>query len=112
MVEAYAIRLFIVVGECEAEKVGRASSQIKPRIGPPARLEAIKIKATVHAVSDAVPTECAMDGRQLLLRPECGPLQDALKGEPEAVHEIGSGGQGLKVFLRSEERRVVDEGRG
>src|SRR2546426_9421239 len=54
----------IVVGESEAEEVCRESSQIEPRVRLPARLEAIKIKTTVHSVVDAVPTKCAVDRRQ------------------------------------------------
>ena len=60
-VEADAIRLFIVAGKREAEEVRRKSSKIKPRVGPATRLEAIKIEATVNAVVDAIPTDCAMD---------------------------------------------------
>src|SRR5256886_10176375 len=52
---------FIVAGKREAEEVRRKSSKIKPRVGPATRLEAIKIEATVNAVVDAVPTECAVD---------------------------------------------------
>src|SRR5437773_11839584 len=51
-----------------------------------------------------------MDGRQLLLGPECSPLQHALKGEPEAAHEIGSGGQGVKVFLRARDSLLKPQG--
>jgi hypothetical protein len=55
------MRVFIVAGKREAEEVRRKSSKIKPRVGPATRLEPIKIEATVNAVVDTIPTECAVD---------------------------------------------------
>jgi len=64
IVEADVTCLLIVVGEREAEEVSRESSQIKPRVGPPTRLEAVKIEATVNAIINAIPTERAVDRRR------------------------------------------------
>ena len=45
---AEAIRRIIIRRKRETEQVCRKSSKIEPRIGPPARLEAIKIKLTIR----------------------------------------------------------------
>src|SRR6266508_2101478 len=90
-----------MVGQREAEQVGRESSQIEPRVRAPARLEAIEIKATVNAVVDAMPTECAMDRSPGWRPTRGGPLPDLLNRGTEATHEIRSSGQALKTGLRT-----------
>src|SRR5438093_9292482 len=76
--KARPIRVFIVVAECKTEQVGRETSEIQSRIRAPARLEAIKIEAAVHAIVHAIPTKRAVNGSQdsrLLAR---GPVLDSL----------------------------------
>src|SRR5947208_13498350 len=64
---AEAIRRIIIHRKRETEQVRRKPSKIEPRIGPTARLEAIKIELTIDAAVDAVPTQCAMDRSRRLL---------------------------------------------
>ena len=103
---AEAIRRIIIHSKRETEQVRRKSSKIEPRIRPTARLEAIKIKLTISAVVDAVPTQCAMDRSRRLLPVETRSRLDAVHGDTEAMDELRSRGQGLKRLLCARGQRV------
>ena len=103
---AEAIRRIIIHRKRETEQVRRKPSKIEPRIGPTARLEAIKIELTIDAAVDAVPTQCAMDRSRRLLTVETRSRLDAVHGDTEAMDELRSGGQGLKRWLCARGQRV------
>src|SRR5439155_14400586 len=105
-VEPEAIDAFIMVGQREAEEVRRISSQIQPGMGPSAVLEAKNIEATVHSVVDAIPTECAVNGRQNALAAKGSLFQEPLTADTKAICPIRSRGQGLKGCLRTRNDRL------
>src|SRR5439155_283935 len=91
-VAADAISHIIMVGKREAQQVCRKSPKVKARVRPSTGLEAIKIKATVNAIVDAVPAKGAMDRSQGLPPLESSPLLDPLKEDTEPAHDVRSGG--------------------
>src|ERR1044071_4391015 len=96
-IKAIAIDLPAMVGEGEAQQVGRETSQIKPRIGLPAEFEAIKIKTAVTAEMNATPIQGAVDRGDGPRPTQRRPFRSSLHAHTQAVHQPGSTRQDAQV---------------
>src|SRR5213593_2693889 len=102
-IAAEAVGCIIVSRKREAKQVCCEPSEVQPWIGPPARLEAIKIELAIDAVADAIPAQSAVNRRQNLRATAGRSLLDPFNGVAEAIHQFRASGQSLEHCLGAHE---------